>query len=192
MDPRIPEIAERIRALREICGFEPEEVAEATGVSLDEYLAMESGTRDFGFTFLYKCAEKLGVDMIEIITGSNPHLTDFTMTKAGTGLPIKRRAGFNYFHLAATFKNKIAEPFLVQAPYIEEEQNAEIALSHHEGQEFDFILSGNLRFSHEGRIVDLGPGDSLFYDSGKGHGMIATSKEGCTFLAVVLKKEGSY
>lgn len=191
MDPRIPEIAERIRALREICGFEPGEMAEATGVTADEYLRLESGEQDFGFTFLFKCAEKLGVDMIEIITGSNPHLSDFTIVKAGTGLPIKRRAGFTYYHLAPTFKNKISEPFLVQAPYIEEEQDREIELSHHVGQEFDYILSGTLRFSHEGRTVDVGPGDALYYDSGKGHGMIATSKEGCTFLAVVMRREGS-
>lgn len=191
MDPRIPEIAERICALREICGFDTSEMAEATGVTEEEYTRLESGEQDFGFTFLYRCAEKLGVDMIEIITGSNPHLTDFTMVKAGTGLPIKRRAGFNYYHLAPTFKNKMAEPFLVQAPFIPEEQDREIHLSHHEGQEFDYILSGKLKFSHEGRTMELGPGDAVFYDSGKGHGMIASSPEGCTFLAVVLKKEGS-
>lgn len=190
MDPRIPEIAERIRALREICGFDTSEMAEATGVTEEEYIQLESGEQDFGFTFLYKCAEKLGVDMIEIITGSNPHLTDFTVVRAGMGLPIKRRAGFNYYHLASTFKNKMAEPFLVQAPFIPEEQDKEIPLSHHEGQEFDYILSGKLRFSHEGRTMEVGPGDALFYDSGKGHGMIASSPEGCTFLAVVLKKEG--
>jgi len=191
MDPRIPEIAERIRALREICGFETAEMAEATGVTEEEYIQLESGENDFGFTFLFKCAEKLGVDMIEIITGSNPHLTDFTITRSGTGLPIKRREGFSYYHLAATFKDKMAEPFLVKAPFIQEEQNKEIHLSHHEGQEFDYILSGTLRFSHEGREVDVGPGDTLYYDSGKGHGMIATSPEGCVFLAIVLKKEGS-
>lgn len=189
MDPKIPEIAERIRALREMCGYEPEDMAEATGVGVDEYIALESGEKDFGFTFLYKCAETLGVDIIEILTGSNPHLSDFIVVRAGQGLPIKRREGFNYFHLAPTFKNKISEPFLVEAPYIEREQHEEIHLSYHEGQEFDYIISGNLRFSHEGRIVDLGPGDALYYDSGKGHGMIATSKEGCTFLAVVMRRE---
>lgn len=188
-DPKIPEIAERICALREMCDFTQEEMAEATGVDVDEYISLESGERDFGFTFLYKCAEKLGVDLIEILTGSNPHLTDFTIVRAGQGLPIKRREGFNYYHLAATFKNKISEPFLVQAPYFESEQDKPIHLSHHEGQEMDYILSGTLRFSHEGRTVDVGPGDTLYYDSGKGHGMIATSKEGCTFLAIVMKRE---
>ena len=187
--PRIPEIAERIRALREMCGFTEAEMAEATGVPEAEYIRMESGNADFGFTFLYKCAEKLGVDIIEIITGSNPRLTDFSIVRSGEGLPIKRREGFSYYHLAPTFKNKISEPFLVHAPFIPEEQNRDIELSHHRGQEYDYILSGTLRFSHEGRVVDVGPGDSLYYDSGKGHGMIATSREGCTFLAIVMRSD---
>lgn len=187
--PKIPEIAERIRALREMCGFTVEEMAEAIGVTADEFSRLETGTEDFGFTFLYKCAEKLGVDIIEIITGRDPKLSGFSLVRSGEGLPIKRREGFTYYHLAPTFKDKISEPFLVFAPYIPEEQDKEIHLSYHEGQEFDYILSGSLRFCHEGRTVDVGPGDTLYYDSGKGHGMIATSREGCTFLAVVMRRD---
>ena len=56
-----------------------------------------------------------------------------------------------------------------------------------EGQEFDYILEGTLRFSHDGRIMDLSPGDSVYYDSGKPHGMYATSKSGCKFIAVVMR-----
>ena len=82
-DPKIPEIAERIRALREMCEYTVEEMADATGVGVEEYVSLESGDRDFGFTFLYKCAQKLDVDLIEILTGSNPHLTDFTIVRAG-------------------------------------------------------------------------------------------------------------
>ena len=55
------------------------------------------------------------------------------------------------------------------------------------GQEFDYILEGTLRFTHDGREYDLGPGDSVYYDSGKAHGMYATSKDGCRFIAVVMK-----
>lgn len=189
MEPKIAEIAERIRALREMLGLSYEEMAEATEVSIDDYIASESGTRDFTFTFLYKCAEKFGVDIIEIMTGENPHLSGYTVVRGGKGLSIKRRAGFEYNHLAAHFKNKLAEPFLVKAPYREEEQNKPIAMSMHEGQEFDYILSGSLKFVHEEHVEELNEGDSVFYDSGRKHGMIATSKDGCTFLAVVIKEK---
>ena len=190
MDPKIPEIAERICALREMCEYTVEEMAEATEVSVEEYRTLESGKQDFCFTFLYKCADKLGVDLIEILTGSNPHLTGFSWVKSGEGLPIRRRKGFNYFHLAPTFKDKIAEPFLVHAPYIEEEQHSPIELSTHEGQEMDYIISGTMRFTHDGRTIDIGAGDTIYYDSGKGHGMIATSPQGCDFIAIIMRRDG--
>ena len=189
MDPKIPEIAERIRALREMCEFTTAEMAEAAGVPVEEYEILESGEQDFCFTFLYKCADKLGVDLMEIVTGSSPHLSGFSWVKNGEGLPIKRRKGFNYYHLAPTFKDKIAEPFLVHAPYIEEEQHSPIELSVHVGQEMDYILRGTLRFTHDGRTIDIGPGDTIYYNSGVGHGMIATSPEGCDFIAIVMRRE---
>lgn len=190
LDKGVTGMAERIRALREICGFSEEEVAESSGVAIEEYRAIESGESDFGFTFLYRCAEKLGVDIVDIITGDSPRLSGFSVVRSGEGLPISRREGFTYLHLAPAFKDKIAEPFLVTAPFREEEQDRDIVLSRHEGQELDYIISGTLRFSHEGRIVDVGPGDTLYYDSGRGHGMIATSPEGCVFLAVVMRRSG--
>ena len=35
----------------------------------------------------------------------------------------------------------------------------------------------------------VGPGDVLMYDSGRGHGMIATGGEPCVFYAIVLKPQ---
>lgn len=188
MQPNIAEIAERIRALREIMEISTEEMAEVTGVPLEEYRELESGKKDFSFTFLYNCAERFGVDLIEIVTGENPHLSGYCVTRKGKGLPIKRRQGFKYEHLAATFRDKISEPFLVTAPYIEEEQDKPIALSVHEGQEMDYIISGELKFVHGDRVEILKAGDSVYYDSGKGHGMIAVGGQDCVFISVVMRR----
>lgn len=188
MDYNINEIAGRIFELRIITGYTEQEMADAAVVSLETYRAYESGEQDFPFSFIYHCSEKFGVDMIELLTGEAPHLTGFTLVRQGKGLPIMRQEGFDYFHLAALFKNKLGEPFLVKAPYREEQQSQPIELAQHEGQEFDFVLSGRLRFTHGGHIEELEPGDSVYYDSGRPHGMIATGGEECTFLAIVLKE----
>ncbi len=187
MEPNISEIAQRIFAMRDLCGYSVEEMSEYLDVSTEEYEEYESGMKDFSFTFLYKCAEKFGIDIIELLTGDNPHLSDFTVVKKGRGLPMRRRQGFEYLHLAANFKNKLAEPFVVTAPYREEDQNSPIPTSTHVGQEFDIVLEGSLRFVFEDHVVDLAEGDSVYYNSGKPHGMIATSKKGCKFLAIVMK-----
>ena len=188
-DPNIKEVAQRIRLLREDCDLTMQEMAEATGRSVAEYAAQESGEQDLSFTFLYKCAKVLGVDVIELLTGETPHLRGYSLVRAGDGLSIKRRAGFEYLHKAPHLQNKLAEPFLVTAPYIEEEQDRPIHLSYHKGMEFDYIISGKLRFAYENHVEELGPGDTLMYDSGRGHGMIAIGGEPCVFLAIVMNPE---
>lgn len=187
MEPRIAEIAERIAALRDLCGYTYEDMAAAVDMTADEYAEHESGNKDFSFTFLYKCAEKFGVDIIELLTGEKPHLSECTIVRGGKGLPIKRRADFEYYHLAPTFTNKLAEPFVVKAPYAESNETGELHTSTHEGQEFDLVLEGRLRFVHDGHETVLEAGDSAYYNSGKPHGMAAVSKDGCRFLAIVMK-----
>ena len=103
MEFSISEIAERIRELREISELSVEEMAEAIECSKEEYIAAENGETDFSFTFIYKCAEKFGVDMIELLTGENPRLSFYSIVRNGEGIPMKRRLGFNYYHLAAHF-----------------------------------------------------------------------------------------
>lgn len=187
MEPNIKEVADRIKVLREDLGFSFEDMAKATDRSVEEYQAQESGDHDLSFTFLYKCAEKFGVDVVELLTGENPHLSGYSLIRAEDGLSIKRRAGFEYLHKAPHFKNKLCEPFLVSAPYLEEEQNKPIHLSYHEGQELDYIISGRMRFAYEDHVEELEPGDTLYYDSSRGHGMIAVGNEPCVFLAIVIK-----
>lgn len=190
MEPNIKEVANRIQALREDLDITMQDMADATGRSLAEYAAQESGEEDLSFTFLYKCAQRLGVDVIELLTGENPHLTGYSLVRAQDGLAIKRRAGFEYLHKAPHFRHKLAEPFLVTAPYIEAEQDMPIHLSYHTGQELDYIVSGKMRFRYEDHIEELEAGDLLMYDSGRGHGMIAIDEEPCVFLAIVMKPEG--
>lgn len=187
MEPNMKEVANRIQALREDIGISVEDMAKATGRSVDEYARQEEGEQELSFTFLYKCADKLGVDVVELLTGENPHLSGYSLMRAADGLSIKRRAGFEYLHKAPHFKNKLAEPFLVTAPYLEEEQGTPIHLSYHAGQELDYIISGRMRFAYEDHVEELGAGDTLLYDSGRGHGMIAIGGEPCVFLAIVMK-----
>jgi transcriptional regulator with XRE-family HTH domain len=187
MNESIKEIAERLRGLREILEFSIEDMAEATDVTPEQYQAYESGEQDFSVTFLGKCAAKFKVDIVELLSGSNPKLKSYSVVRKGQGLSVTRRASFQYQHLAYKFSGKLADPYLVEAPYIEEQQNAPITMSQHEGQEFDYILSGTLKIIVNGKEKILNEGDAIYYDSSKPHGMIAVSKDGCRFLAYLVK-----
>ena len=90
-------------------------------------------------------------------------------------------------HKAPLLAKKLAEPFVGTIPYSKEAEKQEIHLSYHKGQELDYVISGHLRFSYEGVLTDLNPGDVVMYDSGRGHGEIAIGGEPCVILAVVME-----
>ena len=50
METRVTEIAERIKGLREMMDLTPAEVAQAVGVTEEEYLDCENAKTDFNFT----------------------------------------------------------------------------------------------------------------------------------------------
>ncbi|WP_170335375.1 helix-turn-helix domain-containing protein [Ruegeria arenilitoris] len=58
----------------------------------------------------------------------------------------------------------------------------------HSGEEFMYVISGELTFiSEHYRPLPMKAGDSLYYDSGMGHGCISTSKEDAKVLWVSLE-----
>ena len=69
---KIREVAQRIEALREDLGLSVEEMAAATGYSVEDYVKFESGEKDFTFTFVYKCANKFRVEITDLMEGSRP------------------------------------------------------------------------------------------------------------------------
>lgn len=186
MDYNIKEVSDRLRASREALELTPEHMAERARVSVEEYNVLESGAKDFSLSFLNSCAEALGVELIELLTGVSPKLHIYSVVRQGKGLPIERRERFEYYHLAYAFSDKRMEPVLVTAPYLEEQQNKPIQLSSHEGQEYDYILTGKLKFTINGHTEVLEAGDCVYYDSSYPHGMIAVGGENCTFLAILV------
>jgi len=190
LDFKIREMAERIRELREITRFTPEEMAAKTDVSVTEYLACERGESDLHFAFIYRCALAFGVDVTDIIEGVSPTLKSYTLTRAGAAQRIDQAHGMEYFNMAASFQNRIAEPLYVRSTYSEEAQHKDIELTTHAGQECDIVISGHLKVQVGSHKEVLLPGDSIYYDSGTPHGMIAVDGQDCLFYAIVLNPTG--
>jgi len=183
-------IAERLHGARLNAEITSAFMAQTCDMDEAKYLTLEEGNDDFSFTFLYKCSLALGMDISELVSGVNPKLSFFNITRVGEGMPIKRREGFNYRHIAPLLKNRLSEPFIVTAKFEPEAQTQPIPLSTHKGQEFDMIMKGSLKIQLDDHIVILKEGDTVYYDSAHRHGMIATDGSDCTFLAIVFKAEG--
>ncbi len=88
---RLTLIAERIKEMRDILGYTPEQMAEKTEVSVGEYLEYEAGKTDLPFTFLHKCSIALGIQLTELLEGSSAHLSSYTVTRKGKAKTPPRR-----------------------------------------------------------------------------------------------------
>lgn len=184
VDENIMLIAQRLKALREIMDVSVADMAKATGKSVQEYSEYESGKRDFSFSFLYTAAGKLGVDIVDIMTGETPRLSVCSVVRAGEGLKMERRKEYKYEHLAYIFKNKRLEPFLVTV-----EPNGVDATSHlksHEGHEFNYIIEGGMILYIDKQQINLNKGDAAYFDARHPHAMKAQGGV-CRFLAVITK-----
>ena len=190
LDFKIKEMAGRIRALREIEGLEPSQMAAKTGISVEEYILCESGQRDLNFAFIYRCALALNVNVTEIIEGYSPKLKSYTVTRAGAGQEIAKAHGMVYYNMAYAFQNRIAEPLFVRSAYSEEAQHKDIELTTHAGQELDIVIEGKLMVQVGEHTEVLSAGDTIYYDSDTPHGMIAVGGQDCVFYAIVLNPTG--
>ncbi len=188
---QLSEVAYRIHQMRDIMGYSVEEFAEKTEVSVEEYLAYESGNADLPFTFIFKCANAFGIQMTELLEGRTAKLRSYTVTRKGCGQNTAIEDGIIIQNMAPEFMNKLAEPYYVRYAYSPKLQNKPIHLTKHNGQEFDLVLEGQLLVQIGEHQELLSEGDSIFYNSSTPHGMIAVGGKDCTFCAVVLASEST-
>ncbi len=191
MDFKIREVAARIRELREISGFTVEEMAARTNLSVEEYIACESGKRNLSIAFLYRCTLSFGVDMGDLLEGRSPKLRSYDLTRRGEGQRIEEAHHMVGYNLAADLRNRIALPLYMEMKYREGAEYQDIELVSHEGQECDIVISGRMKIQIGGHSEILGPGDTIYYDSSTPHGMIAVDGQDCTFYAIVLSNSAA-
>mgnify|MGYP003297484638 CR=1 FL=1 len=191
IDIKIREVAGRIKELREIVKYTPEQMAQKTGISVEEYQKCENGQGDLNFAFIYRCALAFNVDVTDIIEGRSPTLRSYTLTRKDQGQKIDEAHGLTYYNLASSFKNRVSEPLYVISRYNEDAQTKPIELTTHEGQECDIVVDGHLKVQIGQHQEVLGPGDSIYYNSSTPHGMIAVDGKDCIFYAIVLNPTSS-
>jgi len=183
MKENIKEIAFRVKELREISEISAGDLANELGFNQDEYTAWEAAENDFPVGALVEIASRFKVDLSELISGKASKLKTYCVTRNGQAPEVSRRPMYGYWNLAYNFHRKKAEPFLVEASA--ETGNKPVNLNTHPGQEFNYVLEGQLLISISGHDIELDPGDCVYYDSSEPHGMKALGGKAAKFLAIV-------
>ncbi|MBN2428993.1 MAG: helix-turn-helix transcriptional regulator [Deltaproteobacteria bacterium] len=183
MSEKIKEIGSRIHDLRESSDISAAQFGKILGISPETYSDYESGKQDIPASVLFKIAQELKVDMSLLLTGKEPHMNIYTVTRKDKGINVERHSDYSYQNLAPNFHHKKAEPFLVTVePKLPE---TPVSINSHPGQEFDYVLEGTLKITIHDHEILLEAGDSIFFDSSYGHGMESLNNKVAKFLAII-------
>ena len=155
-DP-IQSIATRLRGLREALELTQEEVAASCNLPVGQYREM---------------------------FGEEPKMNAYFITRAGKGVSVERQKAYKYEALAAGFRDRKIDPFIVTVEPAADD--APMHLNCHPGQEMNYVLEGRLLIGLNGKEIVLNTGDSLYFDSGLPHGMKALDGKTVRFLAIIM------
>ncbi len=96
------------------------------------------------------------------------------------------KVGYYYESLAYPKSEKHMEPFHVT---FEVKPKEDLIFFTHKGEEFIYVLEGQLEFNYENETFSLGTGDSLYFDSSIPHAFRAVGKKNATALDVIYASE---
>jgi quercetin dioxygenase-like cupin family protein len=188
----VPTPGERIAELCKTYSVSSEALAERSGLSLELITHITETGHIPDLAPLLKISRALGVRLGTLLD-DNESLGP-VITRAGganetprfiTGLPAQEsgaegRHGLTFKALAADKGGRHMEPFIVDIAV-----DAEQAKSTHEGEEFIYVLSGNLSLEYGTAAHLLHSGDSVFYDSVVPHRLLSADNQPVRILAVI-------
>lgn len=182
MNEEIKAVADRLIGLRDIMDVSVEQAAGVCGVSIEQYKAYESGEVDIPVGVLQSMAKKYDIDLSVLISGKEPHMHSYCLTKKGKGLSVERRSDYKYEALASGFINRKSDPFIVTVPF---NPVSEAHFNAHPGHEFVYMINGKMELIVDGKSMTVEEGDSVYFDATKKHAMIAIDAE-AKFLDLII------
>ncbi|PLY03235.1 MAG: Cro/Cl family transcriptional regulator [Desulfuromonas sp.] len=99
-----------------------------------------------------------------------------------SSLPSGMTHPYLYHSLAFGKKNRNMEPYIIE---FENRELTDDLLVSHQGEEFLFLLEGEVVFHYGEQIIRMRPGDSVYYESGEKHAFVAVSQQRPRGVAVI-------
>ena len=183
-------IGAKIKNIRESKQLSIEEVAERSGLGIEQIERIE-GNLDFpSLAPLIKIARVLGVRLGTFLDDQaelGPVVCRKKDSEAdGIGFTNNATQGhkhMDYHSLSQDKSGRHMEPFLIEiAP---SEEGEDFILSTHEGEEFIYVLSGVVEINYGKNTYILEEGDSIYYDSIVAHHVHAAADSTAKILGVV-------
>ena len=183
-------VGHKIKGLRESKNLTIEEVAERSGLTVEQISSIESDQNLPSLGPLIKIARALGVRLGTFMDDSDalgPVVCRAADRERETSISFSNdatdaRKNMEYHSLAKQKAGRHMEPFVIDINPTEEHT---FKLSAHEGEEFIFVMEGEVEIAYGRETYRLGEGDSIFYDSIVEHHVHGAAGKAAKILAVV-------
>jgi transcriptional regulator with XRE-family HTH domain len=178
------DVGRRIRVLREEKGLSLETLSQMTGFDVELLLQIETGEAQPQLGTLMRLSKALEGAFGRLVSGVGDRL--YAITRREDRKVVSRstthkgaRQAYTYMSLAPEVKGRHMEALVVQL-----ESDPDQSESVHEGEEFIYVLEGQVMLKIGDERFDLAPGDSAYYLSTTPH-LITAARDRATILAVI-------
>ncbi len=181
-------LGNKIKEFREFRQISREELAFNANLDIKQIEKIEEKGFVPSLGHLIKISRALGVRIGTFLDDQDQ--LGPVIVKAGEEMPglsfstknEKNREHLNFFSLAQDKTGRHMEPFIVE---IEPSKESDYKLSSHEGEEFIYVLEGEVEINYGKDVYHLNHGDTIYLDSVVAHNVHAGGNEAAKILAVV-------
>jgi transcriptional regulator with XRE-family HTH domain len=174
-----------LRNARMAQGLSLRALSARAGLPYSTLSKLENGKMVLTYDKIVRLAQALNVDIKDVVAADQPPapvaVGRRSVTRAGEELEAESDQHAHHYP-AADLLGKMMIPIIidVQARSVEELGG----IVRHAGEEYLYVLSGTMELHSDLYApLSLGPGDSVYFDSGMAHGYVRTSAR-CTVLSV--------
>ena len=183
-------IGHKIKGLRESKNLTIEEISERSGLTVEQISSIENDVNLPSLGPLIKIARALGVRLGTFMDDSDalgPVVCRAADREKESSISFSNgatdaRKHMEYHPLAQQKAGRHMEPFVID---INPEDNPNFQLSAHEGEEFIYVMQGEVEIVYGKETYSLQEGDSIFYDSIVKHHVHGAPGKSAKILAVV-------
>ncbi|UPS43881.1 XRE family transcriptional regulator [Prevotella sp. E15-22] len=183
-------VGSKIKGIRESKNISIEEVSERSGLSTEQINSIETDQNLPSLGPLIKIARALGVRLGTFLDDSDalgPIVCRAADREKDSSISFSNGASdarkhMEYHPLAQQKAGRHMEPFVID---INPEENPDFQLSAHEGEEFIYVMQGEVEIVYGKETYNLKEGDSIFYDSIVNHHVHGAPGKAAKILAVV-------
>lgn len=181
-------VGHKIKSVRESKNLSVEEISERSGLAVEQINSIENDQHLPSLGPLIKIARALGVrlgtflddnDELGPVVCRAEERTDSISFSNGTA---DARKHMEYHSLAKQKAGRHMEPFIID---IQPSEERNFKSSAHEGEEFIYVMDGEVEIDYGKDKYLLKEGDSIFYDSIVEHHVHGAVEKSAKILAVV-------